>query len=677
MTAKLAVDLGRTACRAHLRWPGGELRAEGEGSLGLAEQDGAALAERAVLAVATPLLRAAGVARLDEVGVGAPGALSAPAAAAALAGRLCAALPSARVAVASDALCSHAGALDGGAGLVLALGTGAVAVWLGADGVLGRADGLGPWLGDEGGGAAIGLSGLRAALRAREGRGPDTSLLAAAEARFGPLAALPARLGAHPSPPRLAAGFAPDVAAAAASGDAVAAAILLAAAAALAATGLAALPEAARAAEGAAIPLALVGGLCGLGEGLTGPLLAALLAGAPRLRPAPAPGSALDGAALLARDHRTPHEAHVSRAAGTRAGTRIGTPQAGAHDPQAIVAGPDAATRAGSAPARDAPVPPGAAGDAPGTVAPVMERLDALATEGVRPGLEDLDLRPPSEVVRLALAIEREAGAALERAAPALGRLAEAVAARLRAGGRLFYLGAGTPGRLATLDAAELGPTFDVAPGLVIPLLAGGPAAMTEAAEGAEDDGPAAVAALELHALTPGDAVVGIAASGRTPFVVAGLAHARARGALTGAIVNNPGSPAAEAAELAVEVLTGPELVAGSTRLSAGTTQKVALNALSTAVMVSLGKTLGARMVDVRATNAKLRRRALRTTAELAGVPEPTAAQRPGGHRLAGEARAGDAAGRRGRPGGPGPAGGGGRTGAAGGAGRLKEAVLF
>ena len=261
-----------------------------------------------------------------------------------------------------------------------------------------------------------------------------------------------------------------------------------------------------------------------------------------------------------------------------------------------------------------------AAAPAPG------DRLDGLATEALRPGLEDLDRRSAGEVVQLALALEREAQQALALAAPALAALAEAVAARMLVGGRLFYLGAGTPGRLATLDAAELGPTYGVAPGLVVPLLAGGPAAMLQAAEGAEDDADAAVAALEAHGLTAGDAVVGIAASGRTPFVVAGLAHARARGALTGAIVNTPGSPAAAAAALEVAILTGPELVAGSTRMAAGTTQKVALNALSTAVMVVLGKTYGARMVDLRATNAKLRRRALRTVCEVAGVPEAAAA---------------------------------------------------
>ena len=176
------------------------------------------------------------------------------------------------------------------------------------------------------------------------------------------------------------------------------------------------------------------------------------------------------------------------------------------------------------------------------------------------------------------------------------------------------------------LDAAELAPTYSAPPGLVVPLLAGGPAAMIQAAEGAEDDWAAAAAALDRLDLGVGDAVLGIAASGRTPYVVGGLRHARSRGALTVAVVNNPRSPAAAAAELAVEILTGAEIVAGSTRMTAGTTQKIVLNTLSTTVMIALGKTYGARMVDVRASNEKLRHRALRMVQEITGAAEAPAA---------------------------------------------------
>ncbi len=542
----------------------------GPGAPGLAGS-GAARAEAAILAVALPLLRRAGLAGLDQAGVAAAGALAAPAAAKELASRLCESLPARRVMVCSDATAAHAGALSGRPGVVLAIGTGVVAVAVGADGAVHRADGWGSWLGDEGGGAWLGLQGLRAALRHADGSGPATRLREAAEARFGPLPALVAEIERHASPARMAASFAPDVVEAARAGDAVAGALLRQATMALVGTARAA---AARLPGDDPCDLAITGGLVGLGPLLMEPLVAALPA---RLRLRAPDGTPLDGATLLTRDGTTIHEPSLHRAT------------------------------------------------APAPVSGPRDALDILATEAVRPGLDDLDLRPPGAIVHLVLDAEREAHHALARAAPRLAAAAEAVAARMQAGGRLFYLGAGTPGRLATLDAAELAPTYNAPPGLVIPLLAGGPAAMREAVEGAEDDPAAAGLALDAHGLAPGDAVVGIAASGRTPFVVGGLQHARAIGALTVAIVNNPGSPAAAAADLAVEILTGPELVAGSTRMTAGTTQKIALNALSTAVMIALGKTYGARMVDVRATNEKLRRRALRIVQEITGAPADAA----------------------------------------------------
>ncbi len=573
-----AVDLGKTSCRVRLLQDGRMSEDAGPGAPGLAGVAGAARAEAAILAVALPLLRRAGVAGLDQAGVAAAGALAAPAAAKELASRLCDSLPARRVMVCSDATAAHAGALSGRPGVVLAIGTGVVAVAVGADGIMHRADGWGSWLGDEGSGAWLGIQGLRAALRHADGSGPATRLREAAEARFGPLPTLVAEIEGHASPAGMAARFAPDVAEAARAGDAVAGALMRQAARALAGTAAAA---AARLPGNGPCDLAITGGLVELGPLLMDPLMAAL---PPRLRHRTPDGTPLDGAALLTRNGTTIHEPALHRAAA-------------------------------SAP-RDA--------------------LDGLATEAVRPGLDDLDLRPPGAIVHLVLDAEREAHHALARAAPQLAAAAEAVAARMRAGGRLFYLGAGTPGRLSTLDAAELAPTYNAPPGLVVPLLAGGPAAMRDAVEGAEDDTAAAGLALDAHGLTPGDAVVGIAASGRTPFVVGGLRHARAAGALTVAIVNNPGSPAAAAADLAVEILTGPELVAGSTRMTAGTTQKIALNALSTAVMIALGKTYGPRMVDLRATNEKLRRRALRIVQEITGAPADTArdALEAAGHRV-------------------------------------------
>jgi N-acetylmuramic acid 6-phosphate etherase len=570
----LAVDLGKTGCRVALWHQGARHDAEGIGAPGLAAVGGAALAEAAILAVAVPMLRDLGAAGVDTMCAGAAGAFAAPGAAADLAARLCRSLPARQVAIASDAATSHAGALGGKEGIVLAVGTGAVALAVGTDGAMHRVDGLGPWLGDEGAGAWLGLRGLRAALRAADGRGPPTLLRDAAIRKFGLLCELVARMEGHEAPPRFAATFAPDVAEAAAAGDPIASVLLDRAAAALAAT----LRVAVRALNTRGPhPLALTGGLLGPGFPLTDRLHRALAEERLPITHVPAAGTALDGARLLALRAGTVHEPSLHRA----------------------TAAPAAAT---------------------------PDRLDLLATEGLRPGLEDLDLRSPGDIARLVIEAERTAQSALARAADQLAKAADAVAARMLKGGRLFYLGAGTPGRLAVLDAAELGPTFSAPPDLVIPILAGGPGALREAVEGAEDDPLAAGRELDAHNLTADDAVIGIAASGRTPFVVGGLRHARTRGALAVAIVNNSASPAAAQADIAVEILTGAELVAGSTRMTAGTSQKIALNAISTSAMIALGKTYGARMVDVRANNDKLRRRAHRMVREITGADESEAA---------------------------------------------------
>jgi N-acetylmuramic acid 6-phosphate etherase len=254
-------------------------------------------------------------------------------------------------------------------------------------------------------------------------------------------------------------------------------------------------------------------------------------------------------------------------------------------------------------------------------------RLDMLATEAVRPDLHDLDTRPIGEVVALLVAAEGEAHDAVVAALPRITAAAEAIAARLERGGRLIYAGAGTPGRLGMLDAAECGPTFST--DIVRGVIAGGPAALTQAIDGSED----AFVPADLADLTAADALVGITASGRTPYVLGALNHARAAGALTVAMVNNVGSEAA--ADIVIELLTGPEVLAGSTRLTAGTSQKVVLNAISTSVMIALGKTYGPWMVDVRATNQKLRRRTLRIVRDAAGVEELAAAEAfaaSGGH---------------------------------------------
>lgn len=251
--------------------------------------------------------------------------------------------------------------------------------------------------------------------------------------------------------------------------------------------------------------------------------------------------------------------------------------------------------------------------------------LDALATEAVRPGLDDLDRRPTVEVVRILVEAQAAAQAAALAAVPQLAAAADAVAGRLARGGRLLYVGAGTSGRLAILDAAECPPTFSTPPEMVVALMAGGESAKSRAIEGAEDDAGAGAEALQAQGLTAADAVVGVAASGRTAYVIGALRHAREVGAYTAAIVNNAGSAVAAAAEQPIELLTGAEVIAGSTRLGAGTAQKIALNTLSTAVMVRLGKTYGPYMVDMRASNIKLRRRAVRMIESITGADEDTA----------------------------------------------------
>lgn len=253
--------------------------------------------------------------------------------------------------------------------------------------------------------------------------------------------------------------------------------------------------------------------------------------------------------------------------------------------------------------------------------------LDSLATESVRPGLDDLDQRPTVNLVQTLVEAQAAAQQAALAAVPALTAAVDAIAARLEKGGRLFYAGAGTSGRLAILDASECPPTFNTPADMVVALIAGGAEAVQNAVEGAEDDAAAGAAALEAHDLESGDAVVGITASGRTPFAVGAVRHAREKGCYTAAIVNNAGSELSAIANDAIELATGPEVVSGSTRLCAGTAQKIALNTLSTAVMVRLGKTYGSYMVDVRTSNEKLRRRAQRMLGQITGADATACAE--------------------------------------------------
>ena len=249
-----------------------------------------------------------------------------------------------------------------------------------------------------------------------------------------------------------------------------------------------------------------------------------------------------------------------------------------------------------------------------------------LLTEAINERTRDLDLRPALEQARLMNEEDQRVPAAVATVLPQIAQAVVRIAQALGRGGRLLYAGAGTSGRLAMLDAAECPPTFGTAPDQVLAVLAGGAAALTGAVEGAEDDEAAGGREIDARAVGPNDAVVGIAASGTTPFVLGAVRRARARGALTIAVACAPASALESACELAIVPLVGPEVIAGSTRLKAGTAQKLVLNMLSTLAMVQLGKVYGNLMVDLRPTNAKLRRRAVRIIATAAGVAEPDAA---------------------------------------------------
>jgi len=245
--------------------------------------------------------------------------------------------------------------------------------------------------------------------------------------------------------------------------------------------------------------------------------------------------------------------------------------------------------------------------------------LAELTTESVDRSMRDLDLRPTADLVLAMNAQDALVPEAVRAAAPDIARAVDGITERMLRGGRLVYIGAGTSGRLGVLDASECPPTFDTDPSLVVGIIAGGDVALRTAVEAAEDAAAQGRAALEEIGLGPDDTVVGIAASGRTPYVIGALEHAVEVGALTVALACNAGSKSGEIADIAIEVVVGPEFIAGSTRLKSATAQKLVLNMLSTLTMVRLGKTYGNVMIDLRATNEKLRARAQRTVMTVTG----------------------------------------------------------
>jgi N-acetylmuramic acid 6-phosphate etherase len=240
-------------------------------------------------------------------------------------------------------------------------------------------------------------------------------------------------------------------------------------------------------------------------------------------------------------------------------------------------------------------------------------------TEQRNPGSRNLDRMTAIQIVRLMNREDRKVAVAVAQELPAIARAVEAIVQRMENGGRLIYVGAGSSGRIAVLDASECPPTFGTSPELVQALIAGGRRAMTQALEGAEDRRGDAVRDLKRIRLTGADAIVGIAASGTTPYVLGALAFANKGKALTIAITSNRRSPLARAARIAIAPEVGPEVIAGSTRLKAGTAQKLVLNMLSTATMVRLGHLYDNLMIDVARTNEKLRDREKRILMEASG----------------------------------------------------------
>jgi N-acetylmuramic acid 6-phosphate etherase len=245
-------------------------------------------------------------------------------------------------------------------------------------------------------------------------------------------------------------------------------------------------------------------------------------------------------------------------------------------------------------------------------------RFDRLPTERANPRSRALDRLAPAAIARLMNRADRDVLTSVGRAAPAIGAVVTAIVERLAGGGRLFFVGAGTSGRLGVIEAAECPPTFNTPPRQVQAVMAGGRGAVFRSVEGSEDDARAGGRTMRRR-VRRGDAVVGIAASGVTPFVRAALAEAGKRGAFTALVTCNPGAPR-RSARMVIALRVGPEVLAGSTRLKAGTATKLALNTITTATFTRLGKVYGNRMVDLQPKSAKLRSRAERLVAELGGV---------------------------------------------------------
>jgi len=256
---------------------------------------------------------------------------------------------------------------------------------------------------------------------------------------------------------------------------------------------------------------------------------------------------------------------------------------------------------------------------------PIERHLNVLDTEKVNPATIEIDRISHLEIAQVINAEDENVAQAIKQVLPHIARAIEAIAARLRRGGRLIYAGAGTSGRLGALDASECPPTFNIPQEMVLACIAGGPQALGQAHEDLEDSTEAGQSDMEKLGVSEADAVVGITASGRTPYVRGATAYAKERGALTIGLACNANTPLEQEVEIIIAPLVGPEVISGSTRLKAGTAQKMVLNMLSTGTMILLGKTFGNLMVDVQATNYKLQQRALSIVRQATGLEEDAA----------------------------------------------------
>jgi N-acetylmuramic acid 6-phosphate etherase len=250
-----------------------------------------------------------------------------------------------------------------------------------------------------------------------------------------------------------------------------------------------------------------------------------------------------------------------------------------------------------------------------------------MLTEAPNPRSAHIDQLPTLDILRVINAEDATVAGAVRQVLPAIAQAVDVIAGRLRQGGRLLYVGAGTSGRLGVLDAVECVPTFSTPPDMVQGIVAGGHSALTQPVEGAEDDHDAGYAQMIKIGVNTHDAVVGIAASGRTPYVLGALKAANERGAATVAITCNDPAPMLDLAHIPIAVVVGPEVIAGSTRLKSGTAQKMILNMISTTSMIRLGKVYGNLMVDVRVTNQKLAHRARNIVCQVTGVSDEEAAR--------------------------------------------------